>query len=417
MLWSISTRVELAGHERREVDDAAVLDARPFAVRSRQDREHAALVGRRPRPAIASPRRASRRECRPRRASRRRGRSSARRAAPARRDRRARSSDAGQSTYGASTQPWRLPIMPHAMRGAARRCQSPSSFASAVSNRPSRTCLTPSGTLRRVEHARRRRRARYARAADVPQSIATSAVADKRALPAPRRLRRRSRAPRPSARRPAAAPSSRTARASSGGPSTNSQASNAMPRCALVTTTSTIWSPGASAPTRWMTSASRMSKRRLRLVDDVLERRFGHARIVLERQPGDRRRVVDVAHGADERGDRADAAVARAQPRDFARRRRNPRSGRGRSSDGGRQPPVTGGKIATSSPSDDRLLAPREPVVDGEADARARERARCPGAAAAAQRTRRPWPTVGASSPASSSVSPALPNASRSRAR
>ena len=45
MLWSSSTRIELAGHERREVDDASVLDARPLAVRARQHREHAALVG------------------------------------------------------------------------------------------------------------------------------------------------------------------------------------------------------------------------------------------------------------------------------------------------------------------------------------------------------------------------------------
>ena len=43
------------------------------------------------------------------------------------------------------------------------------------------------------------------------------------------------------------------------------QASNASPRCALVTATSTIWSAGASSPTRWTTSASRMSKRCARL--------------------------------------------------------------------------------------------------------------------------------------------------------
>src|SRR5579864_7854968 len=92
-------------------------------------------------------------------------------------------SDAGQSTYGASTQPWRLPIIPHATRGALFVDQSPSSVAKAVSNRPSRTCRTPSGTLRRSSTPPLPS-TQYARAADVPQSIATSAVADKSSLPA-----------------------------------------------------------------------------------------------------------------------------------------------------------------------------------------------------------------------------------------
>ena len=36
--------VELAGQERREVDDAAMLDARPLAMRARQHGEYAALA-------------------------------------------------------------------------------------------------------------------------------------------------------------------------------------------------------------------------------------------------------------------------------------------------------------------------------------------------------------------------------------
>ena len=49
-------------------------------------------------------------------------------------------SGAGHGMYGASTHPWRLPIMPHAMRGARSSRQSPSSRDSASSKRPSCTC-------------------------------------------------------------------------------------------------------------------------------------------------------------------------------------------------------------------------------------------------------------------------------------
>ena len=41
----------------------------------------------------------------------------------------------------------------------------------------------------------------------------------------------------------------------------NSHAANASPRWALVTPTSTIWSVARNAPTRWMTSASKISQR------------------------------------------------------------------------------------------------------------------------------------------------------------
>ena len=36
--------------------------------------------------------------------------------------------------YGASTQPWRLPIMPHAMRGTGSVAQSPSNVDNAAAN-------------------------------------------------------------------------------------------------------------------------------------------------------------------------------------------------------------------------------------------------------------------------------------------
>src|SRR5271165_578563 len=55
------------------------------------------------------------------------------------------------------------------------------------------------------------------------------------------------------------------------------------------------------------------------LVDDVVERLLGHARIVFQRERVHRGGVVDVAHETDERGDRADARVAAAQCRDLAR--------------------------------------------------------------------------------------------------
>ena len=66
----------------------------------------------------------------------------------------------------------------------------------------------------------------------------------------------------------------------------NSHAAKASPRCALVTPTSTIWSAGASGPTRWIDQRFDDVPARLRLVDDRRERLFRHPGIVLERQRG-----------------------------------------------------------------------------------------------------------------------------------
>ena len=120
----------------------------------------------------------------------------------------------------------------------------------------------------------------------------------------------------------ASVPSSRTARGSSGSPSRIGTHRTPRRGARSVTTTSTIGRSGASSPTRWMTSASWTSKRAPRLGDDRLERLLGHARVVLERQRRHGCRVVHVAHGADERRDRADA---RGRPR-AARRSPRPTS-------------------------------------------------------------------------------------------
>ena len=62
-----------------------------------------------------------------------------------------------------------------------------------------------------------------------------------------------------------------------------------------------------------------MFQRELGFVDDLRQRLLGHAGIVLERQRAHFGRFVDVAHQADEGGDRADARIARAQALDLAR--------------------------------------------------------------------------------------------------
>ena len=128
---------------------------------------------------------------------------------------------------------------------------------------------------------------------------------------------------------------------------TNRHASNASPRCALVTATNTIGSVGESSPTRWITLISYDVETPLRLDHDCLERLLGHARIVLERQGANGCIVIDVAHGADERRDRADAPVARAKLVDLGAGVERLALHAHRH----HQPPVTGGNNATSSPS------------------------------------------------------------------
>src|SRR5258706_9338674 len=96
---------------------------------------------------------------------------------------------------------------------------------------------------------------------------------------------------------------------------------------------------------------------RLCLGDDFLDRALSHAGIMLERELADLGGIVDVPHHADEAGNRADFCIALAQPGDLQsgveifllHTHRHI------------QPPVTGGKIATSSPSE---IAASNVVID-----------------------------------------------------
>ena len=199
----------------------------------------------------------------------------------------------------------------------------------------------------------------------------------------------------------------------------NSHAANASPRCALVTATSTIWSAGFERTHPMDDERIGDVPARLRVVDDRRERLFGHARIVLERHARDRRIGIDVADRADERRDRADRAIAVAQLRRAPGPHRSRRSGRvpawsrrARPS----QPPVTGGKIATSSPGADRRVGRGEVMVHGDAHRATRGELGRPHAAPPRQPGAQATPTVSTSGGASMR-SEAAPKASRKRAR
>ena len=99
----------------------------------------------------------------------------------------------------------------------------------------------------------------------------------------------------------------------------NSHAANASPRCALVTADEHDLVGGLQRADAMDDERVDDVPARLRLVDDRRERLLGHARVVLERHARDGGVVVDVAHGADERGDRADRAIAAAQRGELAR--------------------------------------------------------------------------------------------------
>ena len=86
-------------------------------------------------------------------------------------------SDAGQSTYGASTQPCRLPIMPHAMRGAGSSMPVAEQLRERRLEPPVANVLDAERNALRGLHGARRRRADTHAPTVVPQSIATSAVA------------------------------------------------------------------------------------------------------------------------------------------------------------------------------------------------------------------------------------------------
>ena len=119
-------------------------------------------------------------------------------------------------------------------------------------------------------------------------------------------------------------PSSRTAPASSGSPSGTRRPGR--PRRGAPRSPPPARSARAacSSPTRWITRAARMSKRRQRLVDHRLDRALGHAGVVLELHrrdtpaPSLRSRTVPT-----KAGDRTDAAR---RPRAAPRPRRRDRS-------------------------------------------------------------------------------------------
>ena len=235
-----AARVDLAGHERHEVDRCARARRRAhlLCVPGSTASTRAVVARRRaPRICVSSPRITSgtprvARSARPERSRARRR--ALRSAMPA-----IRSSAAGHSTYGASIQPWRLPIMPQAIRGAARRASRRAarrarrrSARRARSGCRAARCASPSTRAAGVEAVgARRRRAPVDGDQRGGRSARRATVADRRdrgqAVTRPARgwqpasappPRRRCRAPRPSARPRRCLPSSRTARASSGSP-------------------------------------------------------------------------------------------------------------------------------------------------------------------------------------------------------
>src|SRR5687767_5823313 len=263
------------------------------------------------------------------------------------------SNAAGHATYGASTHPCRLPIMPAANRGTSSVRQSPSSFANALEKPSPATFCTPSGSLR-VPQIRPCASTAYARADVVPQSIASSATDVSTpvsgtgldsfspllrglVVTGPRFH------PARSVRRHFLLPERRT----------RLQIIHHEP--ARVERIAAVCAGDADEHDRLgrreladaMDDADVVDvEALLRLADDVLERLLGHARIVLERQRRNGGIVVHVAHRTDERRDRANTPVMSSKPRDlladverFALH-----------ADHG-HPPVTGGNSATSSPS------------------------------------------------------------------
>ena len=158
---------------KASIDAAA--DDRPLAVRARQHREHRGASAARPRRRSASPRRASRRGCPRRRGTRRPGTIASSPSGVRTRPRTSAASVAGHSTYGASTQPCRLPIIPQAIRGAALVAP----VAEQRRERGGERRRGPAGCRAAPRARRARRRApsrRYARADVVPQSIAINAA-------------------------------------------------------------------------------------------------------------------------------------------------------------------------------------------------------------------------------------------------
>ena len=110
--------------------------------------------------------------------------------------------------------------------------------------------------------------------------------------------------------------------------------------------------PAAAGPTRWITRRRQHVEARLGLDDHRLDGALGHARVVLQRQRGDVVLALACARARSRRSwRRRRRRCARPAARRVRRRRRNRPPGCGRAPWPRPQPPVTGGKNATSAPS------------------------------------------------------------------
>ena len=118
-----------------------------------------------------------------------------------------------------------------------------------------------------------------------------------------------------------------------------------------------IRSPGAIAPVAMHDQAGLQRPPRPRLGLDRRQRLLGHPRIVLELHRRERARRV--AHQPGEAHHRADVRPPRRQRRRARRRRRSPRAGRRTAT----QPPVIGGKNATSRTPGERRREVRHLLV------------------------------------------------------
>ena len=131
-------------------------------------------------------------------------------------------------------------------------------------------------------------------------------------------------------------------------------------RCAAAASTSTMLSPGCSRPTRWMTVQPSRGQRRSASSAMRRDRALGHARIVLQRHRGDA--VAGVGRAPCRRSSRC--RRYRCGRRSARRiRRRQSKSASCTRMRRHAQPPVTGGKNATSSPGPQRRRDRRELLV------------------------------------------------------
>src|SRR5437762_26523 len=241
---------------------------------------------------------------------------------------------AGQSRYGASIHPWRLPIMPQAIIGTSSPAPSSRSARSAPGNPPAATFCTPRGALF-SSSTRPRVSSRYARAELVPQSIAISAVdmAEVRGswIAAPGiGLRRQPTLP---ACRFFVVARARLHPALAGGrvllfPERRARLQVVHDELARREGVAAMCAGDGYQDDLIgrLELADAVDHQRVvdvparfRLVDDCRQRLLGHARIMLEREGLHGSGLVDVAHETDECRDSAYARIAGAQCRDLPR--------------------------------------------------------------------------------------------------